>query len=59
MDIIRTALHIHLDEVNCLETIVVKGEAEEIRKLAEDIMSLRGVKNVKLSGTRLSIIKGI
>ena len=58
MDIIRAAIHLHLNEENCLEVIIVKGETKEIKKLAEDIMSLKGVKNVKLSGTRLSAIHG-
>lgn len=57
-DVIRTVMRIHLDEVDCVETIVVKGKTEEIKKLAGDIMSLRGVKNLKWSGTLLSAIGG-
>lgn len=48
---IRTSTHIHLDEENCFEIIVMKGDAKKIKTLAEDIMSLRGVKHVKLTTT--------
>ncbi len=48
---IRTSTHIHLDEENCFEIVVMKGDAKKIKTLAEDIMSLRGVKHVKLTTT--------
>ena len=34
-NIISTFLHAHIDEDHCLEVIVVKGEADAIRKLVE------------------------
>lgn len=36
--------HVHLDEHNCLETIILKGKVREIQKLADKITSLKGVK---------------
>jgi CopG family nickel-responsive transcriptional regulator len=42
--IICSTMHIHLSEKNCLEAIAVKGKAEEIRKLSEEISSRKGVK---------------
>lgn len=51
IDMIRTSTHIHLDEENCFEIVVMKGEAKRIKELAENIMSLRGVKHVKLTTT--------
>ncbi len=36
--------HIHLDHNNCLETVVVKGKAREIQKLANAMKSQKGVK---------------
>lgn len=36
--------HVHLDEHNCLEVIVLRGPVGEINKTAENIISLRGVK---------------
>ncbi len=51
LDMIRTSTHIHLDEENCFEVIVMKGDAKRIKELAEKIMSLKGVKHVKLTTT--------
>jgi CopG family nickel-responsive transcriptional regulator len=39
-----SSMHIHLDEHNCLEVIVLRGPVGEINKTAENIISLRGVK---------------
>mgnify|MGYP001087337971 CR=1 FL=1 len=48
-DVIYSSMHIHLSERDCLEAIAVKGEAETIRKLAQELKTKRGVKEVKLS----------
>ena len=48
-DVIYSSMHIHLSERECLETIAVKGEVEEIRRLVQEIKTKRGVKQVKLS----------
>jgi CopG family nickel-responsive transcriptional regulator len=42
-----------LDHENCLEVIVLRGEGQDVRKAAEKMMSLKGVKHVKLSTTSL------
>lgn len=47
--IINAAQHLHLDAENCLEIIIVRGRAEQIRKLVEIIGALRGVKQAKLT----------
>ena len=39
-----SSVHIHLDEHNCLEVIVLRGRVGEINKMAGNIVSLRGVK---------------
>jgi CopG family transcriptional regulator, nickel-responsive regulator len=39
-----SAMHIHLDEHDCLEVIVLRGRIGEIKKTAENIISLKGVK---------------
>ncbi|WP_321421449.1 nickel-responsive transcriptional regulator NikR [uncultured Methanobacterium sp.] len=48
-DYINATMHIHMTGKNCLEVIVVKGEAQEIRNLTEKIMRLKGVEHVKLT----------
>jgi CopG family nickel-responsive transcriptional regulator len=44
-DIIVTTMHVHLDHDNCLEILVIKGDAERVRSLAERLISCRGVKH--------------
>lgn len=39
-----SSIHIHLDEHNCLEVIVLRGRVGEIKRTAENIISLKGVK---------------
>lgn len=44
-----SSLHIHLDEHDCLEIIVLRGQAGEIRKIGENILSMKGVKLGKIN----------
>lgn len=44
-----SSLHIHLDEHDCLEIIVLRGQAGEIRKIGEHILSMKGVKLGKIN----------
>ncbi|WP_084726968.1 nickel-responsive transcriptional regulator NikR [Thermoanaerobacter uzonensis] len=48
---IISTMHVHLDEHNCLEIMVVKGTAKEITKIADEIISTKGVKHGKLVTT--------
>jgi len=43
--------HVHLDEVNCLEVLIVKGRADKIKFIADKLISTRGVKHGKLTMT--------
>ena len=45
---IISALHVHLDAHNCLEVVVVKGRAGEVRRLADELIGTKGVKHGKL-----------
>jgi len=47
-DIIVSTMHIHLDNQNCLLVIAIKGEAKKIQELAKDLISQRGIKQLKL-----------
>ncbi len=42
-------MHIHLDRHNCLEVIVLKGKASEVKKLADKLVATKGVKFGKLT----------
>ena len=50
-DIIVATLHVHLDHDNCLEVLVLKGEPERVRRLADKLISCKGVKHGTFSGT--------
>ncbi len=48
---ILSSLHIHLDEHNCLEVLVVKGKGEDIKKISDRLIGTKGVKHGRLSLT--------
>jgi CopG family nickel-responsive transcriptional regulator len=44
-DAVRCALHLHLNQDDCLEVIVMSGRADELRAVADRISATRGVKH--------------
>ena len=44
-DTVLSTQHIHLDEDNCLEIVVVKGKPKEIKELYGKLKSAKGVKH--------------
>ncbi len=48
---IMSAMHIHLDDHNCLEVIAVKGRAKNIKAIADRLIGTKGVKHGKLTLT--------
>jgi CopG family nickel-responsive transcriptional regulator len=42
-------LHIHLDHDHCLEIIAVKGRPDQVRRLADTLRTVKGVKHGTLS----------
>jgi len=48
-DSIVSSMHIHIDEHNCLEVIVVKGKSGEIKAIGDKLIGTKGVKHGKLS----------
>ncbi|MEJ2280641.1 MAG: nickel-responsive transcriptional regulator NikR [Candidatus Bathyarchaeota archaeon] len=46
-DVINSVLHVHLSDKECLEAIAVKGNAEDIRSLAQELTTRKGVKQVR------------
>jgi len=45
--VICSSMHVHLTERECLEAIAVNGDADEIRKLAQELTTKKGVKQVR------------
>lgn len=48
-DLIVTTVHVHLDHHHCLECLILRGEAKEIRTFADRMISMRGVQNGHLA----------
>ncbi|OQX52349.1 MAG: nickel-responsive transcriptional regulator NikR [Candidatus Cloacimonas sp. 4484_209] len=51
INLIISMTHVHLNEHNCLEVVIIKGDGEKIRELASKLISLKGVKHGKLTMT--------
>ena len=50
-EVIISTLHCHLDHDNCLEVLAVRGRADSIKKLADEMIAAKGVKHGKLTIT--------
>ena len=46
--VVVSALHIHMDEHNCLEVLVLRGDAETVLKIGDQLVSTRGVRHGKV-----------
>lgn len=49
--VVVAAQHAHLDHDNCLESIIVKGKAEDVEQLVKKLKSLKGLKHASLMMT--------
>ncbi|HEX9079521.1 MAG TPA: nickel-responsive transcriptional regulator NikR [Desulfuromonadaceae bacterium] len=45
---IISTLHVHLDHHNCLEVLVIRGAARSVKRLADALIGVKGVKHGKL-----------
>jgi CopG family nickel-responsive transcriptional regulator len=48
---ILSTLHVHLDHDNCLEVVVVRGKAGVVQRIADALISTKGVKHGRLTIT--------
>ncbi|MBI3208133.1 MAG: nickel-responsive transcriptional regulator NikR [Candidatus Solibacter usitatus] len=48
---VLSTLHVHLDHDNCLEVLVMRGTAEAVRRVADALISTKGVKHGRLTIT--------
>jgi len=46
-----TSMHVHLEHHNYMEVLLVQGPAEKLQALADELITVRGVKQGKLSLT--------
>ncbi|MCP2619776.1 nickel-responsive transcriptional regulator NikR [Candidatus Aminicenantes bacterium AC-334-K16] len=49
------SLHVHLDAHNCLEIIVLKGTVSRVKKIAQELLTLRNVKHGQLTMTTTGV----
>jgi CopG family nickel-responsive transcriptional regulator len=52
---ILSTLHVHLDHDNCLEVLVVRGKAAAVKKIADALISTKGVKHGRLTLTSTGV----
>lgn len=50
---IVSTMHIHLDKHHCMETMAIKGKPKDIKKIADKLISTKGVKHGKLMMTSI------
>jgi CopG family nickel-responsive transcriptional regulator len=49
--LVLSTLHVHLDHHNCLEVLVLKGKASAVQKMADALISTKGVMHGRLTVT--------
>lgn len=49
--IIISTTHIHLDEHNCLEVLILRGKAREVKLIADRLLAVKNVRHGKLTVT--------
>ena len=54
---IVSALHVHLDHDHCLEVIVARGPARDLRALADRLIGTKGVLSGELSATSVAALR--
>src|SRR3954447_293752 len=58
LDRVVTTTHVHLDERRCLEVILLRGPAGQVRKLADDLIGSKGVETGRLVLAAASSVAG-
>ena len=48
---VLSTLHVHLDHDHCLEVLVLKGKSSAVRKMADALISTKGVQHGRLTIT--------
>lgn len=48
---IISTTHIHLDEHNCLEVMILRGKSKDVQEIADRLISIKNVKHGKLTVT--------
>jgi len=51
---IISSTHIHMDEHNCMEVLILRGKACEIQTISDNLLSLKNIRHGKLTTTAAS-----
>jgi CopG family nickel-responsive transcriptional regulator len=57
-NVMLSTLHVHLDHDNCLEVVVVRGLAGDVRRVADALISTKGVTHGRLTVTSPQVPPG-
>ena len=52
-NVVTASMHVHLTKDKCLEIIALKGKASDIRHLSQELMTKKGVKELKFTAIAL------
>ena len=52
--IIVSSQHVHLDHDNCLEIIVIKGKAKEVKNLTKKLNTIKGISHSAVSAITIN-----
>ncbi len=53
-NLVLSTQHVHMDHDNCMETIILKGKAKELKELADRLIGIKGMKHGELVMTSAS-----
>jgi CopG family transcriptional regulator, nickel-responsive regulator len=48
-DLVVASTHVHLDHENCLETVMLRGKTEVVRRFADVLIAERGVRHGQIN----------
>ncbi len=48
LEMVVTTTHVHLDASRCLEVVLLRGKAAQVRRLADDLIGIKGVETGRL-----------
>jgi CopG family transcriptional regulator, nickel-responsive regulator len=48
---VLSTMHVHLDHDNCLEVVIMRGKAKDVRRIADALITMKGVKHGSLNIT--------
>ncbi len=51
--IVISTIHVHLNDNNCLEIVIVRGDVKSIKKIAKELADNKGIKNIKINFVKI------